>query len=853
MGVVAAVAALTLGITGAAFASPVEPSATPSATSTVEPTAEPSAEPTTEPTTDPTPEPTTESDTPAPAEKQSTTPPQTAPTPAPALDENDLAVKPYLGWSSFSQQVYNNGQWITADQLIAQSDAMKEKLQASGYDRLNVDAGWNGGVDEYGRPTPSTTLYPNGLQEVIDHVHGNGQKFGLYFIPGMSPDVYEASLPVYGAPECNTHDIVKQPIQQADYWAIGYRIDFSNPCAQKYIDSIADQLSSWGVDFVKFDSVTPGSGISDGSLDARDDVSAWSSALKQRGIWFELSWALDINYADYWKEKADGWRVDWDVECYCGSDALTQWENINRLFPRMAQWWRYGGPGGWNDLDSLNVGNGKADGLTKDERRTATTLWAISAAPMYIGNDMTTLDDYGISLLTNKEVIAVQQSGAPAQPVSTATNRQVWYALNADGTYTVALFNLGRTDADITANWSDIGLTGAAEVRDLWQGKKLGEFDASFTGTDIPIHGARLLKVTPKKNSQLAVNDDSLRVAYDGEWARNGGKEVPAASQPFTVSAIDSSTGEGTPAAPSDGRSIVLNDNDPAIVYSGTWSASTGRGLGDYNDDVHYTEANGDAFQYTFTGTGIDYITETNESQGEAEVYLDGALVDTVDAHLDPSGGRGVQQTLYSASGLPNGSHTLRIVKKSGSYMLIDRLDVTVESLLSTGSATFDRAAPGDVSVDIQRSPDEFEGISVNGTALVAGTDYVLSGSTVTVGAAYLATLPIGESMLTFSFHGDLHSDVHYTTTDGAFATFAFEGTGVSWVGALAPDQGAVNVYVDGSFVETVDTHADTRQTGQTLFESSRLKNGAHTITIVKASGEVMRNDVFSYTVKKVK
>ncbi len=821
----AAAAALALGAAGAAGAA--TPAATPSP---VETTAA----------------------APSPVETTSA-PPQTAPTPAPALDPDDLAVKPYQGWSSFSQQVYNDGQWITAGNIIAQSDAMHEKLQPFGYDHINVDAGWNGGVDDYGRPTPSTTLYPDGLQTVIDHVHGNGQKFGLYFIPGMGPEVYEAALPVFGAPECNTHDIVKQPLQQADYWKIGYAIDFSNPCAQKYIDSVADQLKSWGVDFVKFDSVTPGSGISDGSLDARDNVAAWSTALKARGIWFELSWALDIQYADYWKEMADGWRVDWDVECYCGSDALTQWANIDRLFPRMAEWWRHGGPGGWNDLDSLNVGNGKMDGLTKDERRTATTLWAISAAPMYIGNDMTQLDDYGLSLLTNRDVIAVQQAGVPAQPVSTATNHQVWYSQNPDGTYTVALFNLGRTDADVTASWADIGLTGAAEVRDLWAGKKLGTFDSSFTGTDIPIHGARLLKVTPQKNAQVAVNDDSLRVSYDGDWTRNDGRQVAPASQPFTVATIDSATGEGEPAVPTDGRSIVLNDDDTGIVYSGTWSHSTGRGLGDYDDDVHYTEKNGDAFQYTFQGTGIDVVTETHESQGEAEVYLDGALVQTVDAHLDPSAGRGVQQTVYSASGLANASHTLRVVKKSGSYMLLDRLNVTVESLLDSGSATFDKAAPADVTVGLLRTPSEFVGVTAGGSALVQGTDYELTDSTVTLKASYLAAQPIGSATLEFAFRGDLHGDVHATTSDGDFATFAFTGTGVSWVGAKAPDQGAVNVYLDGAFRETVDTHADARLTGQQLFSATGLKDGAHTITVVKASGEVMRNDAFSYTVKKVK
>ncbi len=164
------------------------------------------------------------------------------------------------------------------------------------------------------------------------------------------------------------------------------------------------------------------------------------------------------------------------------------------------------------------------DGLTKDERRTAATLWAVSAAPIYVGNDMTQLDDYGIELLTNREVIAVNQAGRPAQPVSTETPRQTWYAANADGSVTVAVFNLGQTDADIKVSLADIGLDGSAKVRDLWAKKKLGTFDGGFAAKDVPIHGTRLFKFTPAKGAAITLNDDDPRLSYDGTWPRNGGE-----------------------------------------------------------------------------------------------------------------------------------------------------------------------------------------------------------------------------------------------------------------------------------------------------------------------------------------
>lgn len=768
---------------------------------------------------------------------------------ATATEDEPLGARPYMGWSSYSMQVYagNGQQWITADQITAQSDAMHEKLQSHGYEYINIDAGWNGGVDDYGRPVPSATLYPDGLQAVIDHVHGNGQKIGLYFIPGISAEVYEAALPIFGAPECTTADVVMRPLQQADYWGIGHRIDFSTPCGQAYIDSIADLIGEWGVDFVKFDSVTPGSGVGDHSLDARDDVAAWSQALERNNIWFELSWALDIQYIDYWKEHANGWRVDWDVECYCEKEALTTWDNVARLFPKAAEWWRHAGPEGWNDFDSLNVGNGKMDGLTKDERRTATTFWAVSAVPMYVGNDMTDLDDYGLELLTNDEVIAVNQAGRPAHPVSTATPRQTWFSMNVDGSVTVAVFNLGPTDADITVSLAELGLDGSAKVRDLWTKKNLGKAEGEFIATDVPVHGTRLFTFTPAKKSTITLNDDDARLGYEGAWSRNGGAEVPARSQNLTVSSFDSSQGSQAP-EPGPANVRTINNNDPGIIYSGTWSQSGGRGMGDYQDDVHYSEADGSAFEYSFVGTGIDWFTETHSSQGEAEIYLDGALVDTVDAHQ--ADGRGVQQVVYSVRDLQNGSHTLRVVKKSGQFLLNDRIDVVQEGVIDVDHVAFDRAAPDDAVVSLLRDPGELSGVSRDGAELRAGEDYTIDGHTVTFGSDLLATLPDGDSVLEFRFRGDLADDVHWTNDDDASVSLAFSGSKVTLTGAVGPDQGTAEVYIDDQLVDTLDLHADARLTRQDLFTSDDLRKGEHTIRIVKKSGEVLRIDALAYVTR---
>ncbi len=156
--------------------------------------------------------------------------------------DNGLALKPYMGWSSYSMQVYDgpSGNWTSAQKLKQQSDAMHEKLQSHGYEYINIDAGWNSDMDEYARPVPSKTLYPDGLKNLTDYIHANGQKVGVYMIPSLSHAAYDQDLPIYGAPGCSTKKIVQQPVTQGDYWNLGYKMDFSNSCGQAYIDSISD-------------------------------------------------------------------------------------------------------------------------------------------------------------------------------------------------------------------------------------------------------------------------------------------------------------------------------------------------------------------------------------------------------------------------------------------------------------------------------------------------------------------------------------------------------------------------------------------------------------------------------------
>ena len=274
-------------------------------------------------------------------------------------------------------------------------------------------------------------------------------------------------------------------------------MDFeSGPCAAAYVQSMADLFVSWEIDFFKLDGVGPGSWKNGTNYDNRADVAAWSNAFKATGrdVILEISWELDIWFADTWTEYAHGWRIDTDVECYC--DTLVRWTaSVVQRWTDVVPWIEHAGPGKWNDLDTINVGNGTMDGITPDERQSYMTLWAISCAPLYIGDDLTMLDDYGLQLLTNREVIALNQEGVPARPITPYVQQQVWWSAHPDGSFVVALFNLAETAAVVQVEWTQIGFSGPAWVRDVWALTDMGTYQTGFYER-IPSHGSRLLQVT---------------------------------------------------------------------------------------------------------------------------------------------------------------------------------------------------------------------------------------------------------------------------------------------------------------------------------------------------------------------
>ncbi|HTQ31741.1 MAG TPA: chitobiase/beta-hexosaminidase C-terminal domain-containing protein [Opitutaceae bacterium] len=437
---------------------------------------------------------------------------------------NGLGQTPAMGWNSW--MVYGKGYdykkvEAQADALCAQIPGLPAgtTLQSLGYNYVCMDSGWRdeSGVDSSGFAKADTTKFPNGVSDVANYVHAKGLKIGIYLTPGMLKAAYDGNYQIAHTnnPATNqpytTQQIVVIPLtngntENSSGASYSYQIDFTKPGASQWIQNYADMLASWGVDYVMWDFVGPGGGNI--PADDRTNMQQWFIATQatpagSRPIWIKLSNSLSFTYASTWESVANSWRIDGDVK--------GTWTDISNRMKDSPQWAPFEGPGGWGDMDSLLVGagnfyNSDTGATGPDERKTATTLWAVCCSPLILGQDLTPLNSgktlTDISLITNPEVIAVDQAGVVATPSGKTAG--VWRAKNPDGSFTVAIFNTGSGSATISCSFSnDLGFSGSATVRDLWARKDLGSFTGSFSSGSLNSHACRLVKVTPGGAQQV--------------------------------------------------------------------------------------------------------------------------------------------------------------------------------------------------------------------------------------------------------------------------------------------------------------------------------------------------------------
>jgi alpha-galactosidase len=433
---------------------------------------------------------------------------------SPASANAQFARRPYMGWSSWS--FYRNHP--TEAIIKAQADALiANGLASLGYCYVNIDDGWSDGFDDHGIPKANLSRFPSGMDGMAKYMHQHGLLFGIYLNPGISEKLYRQN-PMIAGTTAHIADITDTS-QPGSTRRNSYRIDFSKPAAAAYIQSQVKQFDAWGIDFIKFDFVGPGGGNL--PADNREELRQWHTAIAHSShpIWLELSNFLSIDQASLWHSTANGWRIENDIECYGCDKAtdgtkgnLTQWTKVAGRFADVVPWIRYAGPdgkggGGWNDLDTLELGNGDKDGLTPAERQSMLTLWAISCAPLYFGSDLTRMDSADLALISNKEIIAIDQAGIPARPLDIQHLRnkpqQAWLTTYPDGSVVLALFNLASVAADVKVSWREIdalrdthlaGGTAPPTLHDLISATDIASQSAGLT-VHLDSHASRIFRI----------------------------------------------------------------------------------------------------------------------------------------------------------------------------------------------------------------------------------------------------------------------------------------------------------------------------------------------------------------------
>ena len=434
---------------------------------------------------------------------------------------DQLALTPPMGWNSWNCF----GGTVTADEVLAAAKTMHDTgLIKHGWTYVNMDDSWQGERGGKYNAIQGNEKFPD-MKGLCDQIHALGLKAGIYSTP------WAQSYAGYCGGSSNNEDGswtkatgAKQVNKKIYPWAIG-KYHFMKQDAQQWAD--------WGFDYLKYDwnpIETP-------------DVQEMADALKDSGrdFIFSLSNSAPFAGAADWAKYSNAWRISGDI-----TDNWRSMTNNGFHSLELHNWIPFAGPGHWNDPDMLEVGMvGKGarqhpTNLTPDEQYTHISLWCLEAAPLLIGCDMTKMDDFTKSLLTNDEVLAVDQDalGQQATQASHDGGTEVWSRPLADGTIAVGLFNRGRfvlqppgrnqttwrlidrsnTDAEpqefdnaedaraafakaestqpveVTVNWSDLKLTGPQPVRDLWRQKDLGTSDGKFS-TDVPFHGVVFVKI----------------------------------------------------------------------------------------------------------------------------------------------------------------------------------------------------------------------------------------------------------------------------------------------------------------------------------------------------------------------
>lgn len=397
-----------------------------------------------------------------------------------------IALTPPIGWNGWNSWARN----IDQEKVIASANAMiKMGLSQHGWTYINVDDAWQGQRGGAFHGIQANEKFPD-MKGMVDYIHGLGLKVGLYSTPMITSYAgYTGGSSIFEKGELPDSIVQKK----RSYRYVGlYRFE----------ENDAKQWAAWGIDYLKYD----------WRIEV-ESAARMSEALKKSGrdIFYSISNSAPFAHAQDWVRLTNSWRT--------GPDIRDSWHSLFVSAFTLDKWSAYGGPSHWNDPDMMILGNVTTGSpmhptrLTPDEQYSHVSLFCLLSAPLLIGCPIEQLDAFTLNLLTNDEVIAIDQDplGKPARLMATENGVQIWLKSLADGSYALGLFNVGdfgetpqsyfrwgdEKPVSFNLDFSQLDLKGTLKLRDLWRQKDLGPFNNTFQ-TSIPPHGVVLLKLSSK-------------------------------------------------------------------------------------------------------------------------------------------------------------------------------------------------------------------------------------------------------------------------------------------------------------------------------------------------------------------
>ncbi|NME83720.1 glycoside hydrolase family 27 protein [Clostridium sp. SM-530-WT-3G] len=429
------------------------------------------------------------------------------------MNKNEFAITPPMGWNSWD--VY--GASVTEDEVRKNAEYMAENLKEYGWEYVVVDIQWYEpkgescyynaftelNMDEYSRLIPAENRFPSskggkGFKPLADYIHELGLKFGIHIMRGIPRQAVHNNTKILGT------DVTAREIASTDSicrWNTDmYGVDSRKKGAAEYYESLIKLYSEWGVDFIKMDDSSCAE-IGDVPYFA-GEIELIRKAIDESGREIVLSLSpgpTSLESAQHVMKNANMWRMT--------GDYWDRWSDLYNEFEKCRKWSIYSGPGHWPDADMLpigrlgirtdkndNYGIGRMTRFTKDEQIMMISLWCMFRSPLMIGSELTQIDEWTLSLITNSEVLKILNDSQNGYEVYRKDDKVVWFAEDRNGSVYIGLFNLREVKENIGVDLKELGMDAVYIGRDLWSHEDIGNIKDKLEFQINP-HSCRLIKL----------------------------------------------------------------------------------------------------------------------------------------------------------------------------------------------------------------------------------------------------------------------------------------------------------------------------------------------------------------------